>query len=123
MPAPDRMTRVNEILKREIADLLEKEKFRDGDCLISVTGVNTSPNLRAAFVGISILGGGKDHCLDKDVLRFLKRYRKELQKKIAHDLKLKYTPVLHFKTDRNIESGDRVLQILKDLENDEQHDS
>lgn len=121
MPAPDRMTRVNEILKREIADLLEREKFRDGECLISVTGVKTSPNLRNAFVGISILGGGD--ALVRDVIKFLYRRRRDLQKIIAHDLKLKYTPVLHFETDRNIETGDRVLQILKDLENDEKHDS
>jgi len=121
MPAPDRMTRVNENLKREIADILEKEKFRDGECLVSVTGVKTSPNLRNAFVGISVLGG--DDTLVKSVLKFLYRRRRDLQKIIAHDLKLKYTPVLHFEVDRNIETGDRVLQILKDLENDEQHDS
>lgn len=121
MSAPDRMTRVNEILKREIADLLEKEKFRDGECLVSVTGVNTSPNLRNAFVGISVLGG--NDVLVRDVLKFLYRRRKDLQRIIAHDLKLKYTPVLHFETDRNIETGDRVLQILKEIEDEDKHDS
>mgnify|MGYP001289410733 CR=1 FL=1 len=121
MPAPDRMARVNEILKREIADLLEKEKFRDGECLVSVTGVNTSPNLRNAFVGISVLGGNDS--LVRDVLKFLYRRRKDLQRIIAHDLKLKYTPVLHFETDRNIEAGDRVLQILKEIEDEDKHDS
>ncbi|OGV31720.1 MAG: ribosome-binding factor A [Lentisphaerae bacterium GWF2_45_14] len=121
MPAPDRMVRVNEILKREIADLLEKEKLMDGEYLVSVTGVSTSPNLRNAFVGISVLGGNEQ--IERDILRSLYKRRKELQRIIAHDLKLKYTPVLHFKTDRNIEAGDKVLQILKGLENDETHDS
>jgi ribosome-binding factor A len=118
MPAPNRITRVNENLKREIADLLEREKFMDGSCLLSVTGVNTSGDLRKATVGISILGVDNDDTR-REALKFLLRHRCALQKKISRDITLKYTPVLEFRIDHGIEQGDRVLEILNDLEKED----
>ena len=53
-----RMLRVNELLKREIADLLERVDFSLENCLVSVSEVDTSPDLRHAKVHISVLGGG-----------------------------------------------------------------
>jgi ribosome-binding factor A len=42
-----------------------------------------------------------------------------LQKKISRDITLKYTPVLEFRIDHGIEQGDRVLEILNDLEKED----
>ena len=56
MKSAPRITRVNELLKREIANLIEKYIEHKKDCLISVTEVNTTPDLRQAKVHISILG-------------------------------------------------------------------
>ena len=47
---PDRLTRVNEILKREIADVLEKNGINESNFIISVTKVILSANLRSAVV-------------------------------------------------------------------------
>jgi ribosome-binding factor A len=117
MSAPDRITRVNEILKREIADLLERDSFMDGSCLISVTKVKTSANLRKATVGISVFGGDED--TKKDAIRFLEKNRKDLQSRISRDVTLKYTPVLTFVLDRTVEEGDRVFALLEEMEKDE----
>lgn len=117
MTASTRIARVNEILKREIADLLERKSFKDGSCLISITEVKTSPDLRHATVYVSIFGG--DDKTKRSAVQFLLKNRYDLQKKIARDIVMKYTPVLEFIVDKKIADGDRVLSIIRELEKDE----
>ena len=118
MGSPDRITRVNEILKREIADLIERYGFKDGTCLISVTGVRVSSDLRNAAVEVSVFGGGPT--AKGEALKFLKKHRRDLQHKISQDVTLKYTPVLHFIIDNTIEEGDRVFALISKLEKDDE---
>ncbi len=116
MSAPDRLTRVNEILKREIADYLERDPIlKDGMALVSVTGVSVSSNLRNAEVRISAMGA---ESLKKDVIKHLRDNRSIIQKQVSKDVVLKYTPVLNFVLDDKIERGDRVLDIIRELEQD-----
>jgi len=117
MGSPDRITRVNEILRREIADLIERYGFKDGTCLISVTGVRVSSDLRNAAVEVSVFGGGPG--TKGEALAFLRQHRCDLQQKIARDVTLKYTPVLHFTIDNTIEEGDRVLAMINEIEKDD----
>ncbi len=109
-----RMLRVNELLKREIADLLERVDFPIHGALISVSEVISTPDLRQARVLISILGA--DSPLQKEIIRFLIGKRPYLQKKISADITLKYTPVLSFGLDTRIEEGDKILAIISKLE-------
>ena len=109
-----RMLRINELLKREIADLIERMDFNSGSSLVSVREVFTSPDLRSAKVHISILGG--DERLHSSVFKCLHEHRHDLQSRIARDVILKYTPVLSFVSDSRLEEGDRVLAIIEELE-------
>ena len=111
-----RMSRVNELLKQEIADAIEKKIEHKKDCLISVTEVDTTQDLKQAKVYISIIGAEASR---RVVFRALEKSRVFLQQSIAHDVKLKYTPVLEFVFDKRIEAGDRVLSIIKELETNE----
>lgn len=108
-----RLLRVNELLKREIADLLERIDFSLENCLVSVSAVEVSADLRHAKVHISVFGG--DDITVSKVMKFLRNNRGDLQKKIARDITLKYTPVLQFIHDSTMEKGDRVLSILDEL--------
>lgn len=116
MGAPERLTRVNELLKREIADLLERDRIVT-DCLVSVTSVDVAPNLRHAKVYVSIFG--RDAEGKKEILKLISKQRKDIQHKIASHIHLKYTPVLEFYIDNNLENGDRVLSILSELEDED----
>ena len=69
MPS-QRMIRVNELLKREIAELLERIDFDISGCLVSVREVDVSPDLRHAKVHISVLGGNDE--LNKKII-FIER--------------------------------------------------
>lgn len=114
---PDRITRVNELIKREIADLLERKEF-NSTCLISVTEVKTSPDLRHAKIYFSFLGGDKE--VHENAMKFLKQNRVDLQQSMSHDVTLKYTPVLEFIFDKKYEEADRVLSIIDELEHEDQ---
>jgi ribosome-binding factor A len=108
------MLRVNELLKREIADLLERMDLNLENSLVSVCEVDVSPDLRRAKVHVSILGG--DAALRGNVMKFLRRHRVEVQNRMARDIKLKYTPVLEFSEDSRLEKGDKVLALIEELE-------
>lgn len=116
MPSPDRITRVNELIKREIACILESKEFEE-ECLISVTQVKTSPDLRHAKVYISVLGG--DNRVRRKAMRYLERNRGDFQKKMSRNIVLKYTPVLEFIPDLQLEEADRLLSIMAELEKDD----
>ena len=110
-----RIIRVNELLKREIASdilrLFASDRFDTG--AITVTRVETTPDLREAKVHISIFEHEEERI---KMIRFLNKHRKEIQARMSQHVILKYTPRLHFKLDTSIEGGDRVLDILSHLD-------
>ena len=123
--ASGRIIRVNELLKREISTdihrLFANTNFDTGS--ITVTRVETAPDLRDAAVHISIFGHEDGRM---KMIRFLNRHRKEIQARMSKNVKIKYTPRLAFKLDESLEACDRVLGILSDLvipEDDESTDS
>ncbi|MFA6101131.1 MAG: 30S ribosome-binding factor RbfA [Victivallaceae bacterium] len=112
-----RMLRVNEILKREIADTLERENIASHGLLVSVTEVKTAPDLHNAQVFISVFGGTEYQKLE--IIKCLEKVRHHIQKAIAKDIVLKFTPVLEFKLDRRVESGDKVISLIEGLGHEE----
>ncbi len=106
----DRLTRVNELVKRELANLMEKITPPAPNMLISVTEVSASVDLRNATVSVSIFGGSNAE--RAEVFRMLNAKRVDFQKHLARHLAFKHTPVLSFKPDRRLELGDRVLELL-----------
>ena len=109
----DRLTRVNELIKRELANYLEKFPPATAEnMLVSITEVNTSVDLRNATVSISIFGGKNNS--RADVFKELNGKRMDMQRVLARNLAFKHTPVLNFKPDHRLELGDRVLELLKD---------
>ena len=113
--AVDRIDRVNELLRREIGEMLFP--LLDGKDVdvsaFTVTRVITSRNLRHARVMISI----RDHHDERPrLMDMIKSLRKVMQTQINHDLVLKYTPRLTFELDESVEKGDNVLDILAHLD-------
>jgi ribosome-binding factor A len=110
-----RIIRINELLKREIAVDIPR-LFAGGDFdtgAVTVTRVETAPDLRDATVHISIFGHEENRA---GMIRFLNGHRKEIQSRMSKHVIIKYTPRLHFKLDTSLESGDRVLEILEQLD-------
>lgn len=110
----DRLTRVNELLRREIGSalyrLLDRSQF--DLAAVTVTHVITSSDLRTARVLVSIRGHEHER---RAMLYRIQHLHGEIQELIAKDVILKYTPKLIFALDSSIEVGDRVLDILSKL--------
>lgn len=114
MPS-QRITRVNEILKREIATILHRVMQDQPDvdmATMTVTDVDTSPDLRQAHVLVSVRG---DDAVASRTISRLNGKRKEIQNDVMKSVVLKYTPRLHFKRDTSIARGAQVLEILGTL--------
>jgi len=108
-----RLQRVRELLKREIGEAIRRE-FHVSECgLISVNDVDVAGDLKSAIVFVSILGNPDQQ---KRGFQMLNDHRIRIQGLVARAIVLKYTPKLKFAFDDSIVRGNRVLQIIDELE-------
>ena len=108
-----RLQRVRELLKREIGEAVRRE-FHVSECgLISVNDVDVAGDLKSAIVFVSILGNPEQQ---KRGFQMLNNHRVRIQGLVARAIILKYTPKLKFAFDASIVRGNRVLQIIEELE-------
>ena len=107
----DRMLRVNSTLREVLADEIERLNDARLD-MVSVTGVNTAPNLRHAVVYIDVLGRESG----EGAITALEGAAKRLQTVIASEVRLKYTPTLEFQLDPGVIGGNRIEEILKSID-------
>ena len=116
--APDRLTRVNELIKREMSELISRYSIAPSpSMLVSVTEVRTSVDLRNATVSVSVFGG--DKTAQRMVLESLNAARRDFQSDIARTLGFKHTPVLTFRIDKRVAAGDRVFALLEEMESEQ----
>jgi len=108
-----RLERVREMLKREIGEVIRRELPVSQVGLINVNDVNVASNLKSAAVFIGVLGGASHK---KKAMEALETNRKRIQGLVGRGIVLKYTPQLRFVLDDSVERGNKVLQILEDLE-------
>jgi ribosome-binding factor A len=107
----ERMRRVNESIRQVLSEALPDLKDpRIG--FVTVTGVDTTPDLRHAVVYVSVLGGEKKR---DATLRGLTAAHGVLQTAVATELKLKWTPQLAFEYDPSVERGVRMTKLIDEL--------
>ena len=107
--ASNRIGRLNEEIQRELASLIPNVKDPRVSGLISVTAVDTTPDLRYAKIYISVLD--KSDCAQ--VLKGLKSASGYLRRELGHALQLRYTPELTFVRDDSIDQGAHILDMLR----------
>jgi len=109
----DRTARVNEVVREVLAD--ELERISDPALgLLTITGVEVTPDLRQATVYYSALipaAGEAEH----DTAGALEAARPHLQAAIGRQVRMKYTPILVFREDPAMRTGERVDEILRRL--------
>jgi ribosome-binding factor A len=109
----DRMRRVNEAV-REVVSVRIAEGLRDPRIgFVTVTSVDTSPDLRQARVYVSVLGSAEER---EATMAGLESAHGVLQQSVAQELRLKHTPTLQFVFDESIERGMRITELLDDSE-------
>ena len=112
----ERMRRVNESVRQVLAEALPELKDpRIG--LVTVTAVQTSPDLRTATVYVSVLGSEKKRAAS---LRGLDAAHGVLQSRLARQLRMKRTPQLTFEYDPSVERGVRMSRLIDELAPDDE---
>ena len=105
------MRRVNELVRAVVAESIGGLKDpRLG--LVTVTGVEVSPDLRDARVFVSVFGSEKKRAKTMAGLAGAQRY---LQSRLARELTLKRTPQLSFEYDPTVERGVHMTKLIDDL--------
>ena len=108
-----RIGRINEEIMRELSsDIRNLKDPRVQDTMISITGVETAPDLRTAKVYVSVF----DKSRSQEVLKGLKSAGGYLRRELGAALQLRYTPELTFLEDHSIEHGTRIFDILSTLD-------
>ena len=113
--ASNRIGRINEEIQRELASLLRTVKDPRVHGLVTITRVDTTPDLRYAKVCVSVL----DKSDVKEVVKGLKSAGGYLRRELGRALSLRYTPELVFQADDSIDRGTHILKLLNDIERKE----
>jgi ribosome-binding factor A len=115
-----RIERINHLLRQEIADLLTRE-VKDAklhEAMISITDVETSPDLRNAKVYFSVYG-------DDDTVEAARQHLRRASGFLHHNLKerldLRHTPHLEFVLDQSLARGDRIMRLMRTIEEEREH--
>ena len=105
-----RLDRVNELLRREIGSILQKDYQWNGK-LVTVAEVEVTQDLKEAKVWISVLGGAAQPVMEK-----LNKQHGDIQKKVMKRVVLKTTPVLAFRHDASAIRGVEIVNLLEEVD-------
>lgn len=109
------MRRVNAILREAIAE--EVADLKDPRLgFVTITGVDTAPNLRHATVFYSVIGTDEEQ---KSTGEALAAAAPRISRNIGHEVRMKYTPTLQFHVDESIERGTRIAELLRHIDEEE----
>ena len=107
-----RLERVNEVIKRELSEIVRREVVFTAP-LVTIQSADITPDLKTCHIYVSVIGNEEQK---HEVITRLLDKRKLLQALLMKRVILKYTPQLHFQIDKDLERGDRVMQILDEID-------
>jgi ribosome-binding factor A len=105
-----RMRRVDEAMREVLSGAITSELKDPRVGFVTVTAVETSPDLRHARVYVSVLGSDAVRRRSLDGLRSAHGY---LQRRVADELRFKHTPTLDFLYDDTAERGQRIAELIE----------
>ncbi len=111
--ASNRIGRINEEIQKELSSLIRNLKDpRVQDTMISITRVETTPDLRFAKTYVSFLQEERA----QDALKGLKSASGYLRRELGHALQLRHTPEIMWELDDSITYGAKMLKLINSLD-------
>ena len=111
-----RIQRVRELLKRTLSEIIRRDYPPDKLGLITVNDVDVTKDLTLATVFIGVVGSDPQK---KAAVNRLANDRRQIQSDLARKIVLKNTTILRFRLDESVERGNRVIDILEDLDKED----
>lgn len=112
-----RQQRVNELLHQELSELLSRTSKDPRLQGFTITKVETTPDLRQARVYVTHLGSAKEQ---KEALQALDHARGFFRRQLAERLEMRFVPEVSFHLDSSLERGQRILDLLREIESEEE---
>ena len=110
-----RQERVADLIREQLAELLQKEVEDPRLAQVTITAVEMSPDLRYARVFYSVLGSDQEVSEASQAFESASGY---VRRELASRLKLRYMPHLQFRFDSSLVVGHRIETLLKQIEDD-----
>ena len=108
----NRTLRVNELLQRELSDILRKQ-YQSETVAVTITEIRVAPDLRDARVFVSVIGD-EDELQRK--LRWLRAHSKAFRHELGRRVVLKFMPRFEYVPDHSTDPGARILKVLDEIE-------
>jgi len=112
MARQHRPERLASLLTEIVSELLQREMKDPRLGFASVTHVDVSADLRVVKVYVSVLGSEAEQ---QETFRVLRGATGFVRSMVGEQVRLRFTPELHFLLDKSLEQGDRVLRLMKQL--------
>lgn len=112
-----RRHKVAELIKRNVATIIQQDLRAPQGTMISVTRVDMSPDLKHAKIFVSILGNARG-----SAKTLLENRKNQIRKTLAQSVNLRYTPALMFIIDDSIQYGMHIGGILNQIKENENWD-
>lgn len=110
-----RTQRLDAQIRQELMELLQREMKDPRLGFVTITSVETARDLGSARVWVSVLGSEEER---EQTMRALSAAAPWLRRKLAERLEIRTVPQLMLRRDDSIETGDRVLRLLKEIEDE-----
>jgi ribosome-binding factor A len=107
----NRTIRVNELLRRELGDILRKH-YQLEAVAMTVTEVRVAPDLRDAIVFVAVVGEPE---FAQQKMRWLRRQAAAIREEIGRRIVLKFLPKLEYRLDDKTPKANRILGLLDEL--------
>ena len=114
----NRISRVNELLQREIGEQLRRYYGGAESVRITISDVNTSTDLRQCRIYYSVIGDAQAIACSE---AFFKRIGKELRQRVMQRVTLKYFPRFEFVYDPSMERGSKLIDLMNQLDHENEH--
>lgn len=116
MPNPHRQEKLGELIAVELSGLLRTRVKDPRVGFASITHVEVSGDLRHAKIFVSVMGTDDERAATMQALKHATGF---LRHELAERIVLRYMPELVFKLDTSIEQGSRILELIRQIENEQ----
>ena len=114
-----RIRRVSALIKQEVSEIIRRDVPTPDLGLITVTGAEVASDLKTARIYVSMIGPKTRR---GEAIQLLTRQRGHIQHELAKRIILKSLPHLEFIYDDSLERGDRLLQIMDEIEQEKKQE-
>lgn len=108
----NRTLRVNELIQRELSDILRK-RYQAEAVSITIVDVQVAPDLRDGRVYVAVTGAPEEA---EAKLKWLRKHARDIRFELGRRIVLKYMPQLTYTLDSSTARGNRILQLLDDID-------